>query len=367
MNAPDWELLERYLADDCEPAEREAVERWLAADPGRRAMVEELRLHGIGERQVPLVVGWGREEVRSRLEREIAAAQRVPGRRPSPPTGVRRPVSFDLPTARPWSRVLRVAAVAAVVVTTATVGWHFVPVSRPAVDLPPTFHLVAAPRGQRLGLRLADGTAVTLAPGSTLRIPSSYGAASRDVFLEGEGMFTVSPDAARPFAVHTARAVARDLGTEFVVRAYEEAIATDVVVSRGLVAVGRAPANGAAVGAGEFGGARLTADSIVIGRGERVRIAEDGALALTRGVALDRYFAWTEGRLVFRDTPLREVVAQLARWHDVDISLGSAAIGDRLLTASFTNESLAETLRVTAAALGVEAVKRGSGYLLRSK
>lgn len=371
MSAPDWEQLERYLAGECGPAERELIERWLAVAPGRRAVLEELRLQVIGEEGVPLVVGWGREEVRARLDQEMARSGAVvsaSGSLPRHAAKARVSASLIPANRRPWTGAFQTAALVVAFVGAGTAAWHVLrPAARPAAEAEPSFHLVSAPRGQRLGLRLADGTAVTLAPGSTLRIPSSYGGKSRDVSLEGEAMFTVSHDVSRPFAVHTARVIARDLGTEFVVRAYEDAPTTDVVVSRGLVAVGRAPTPGLSAsgtsGSG-FGGLPLTPDSIVIGRGERVRAGDDGGLALTRSVALDRYFAWTEGRLVFRDTPLRDVVAQLGRWYDADISLGSPAMADRPLTASFTDEPLSETLRVTAAALGVVVVKRGSGYVL---
>ncbi len=359
MSEPNWELLERYLADDCNPVERALIEQWLQEVPSRRAIVEELRLRVIEEQPAPLVVGWGREEVRARLEREIVESEK-----PLPSTSGRpRPVRAAAPFAalagrRGWPRTLKAAAAAVLVVAGGTVSWrlysHRAP---PAPAAEPAFHLVSAPRGQRLGLRLADGTAVTLAPGSSLRIPGVYGNSARDVSLEGEAMFTVTHDATRPFAVHTARAVIRDLGTEFVVRAYaEDGAATDVVVSQGLVVVARSPA----AMQGAF-------DSLTISRGERARLSDDGNLTLTRGVSLDRYFAWTEGRLVFRDTPLREVVAQLERWHDVDISLSQSSLGDRPLTASFKGESLAETLRATAAALSLDVVKRGSGYVLRAR
>lgn len=37
-----WELLERFLSDRCNPAERAAVERWLAESPRRRQVLDQL-------------------------------------------------------------------------------------------------------------------------------------------------------------------------------------------------------------------------------------------------------------------------------------------------------------------------------------
>lgn len=38
-----WLLLERYYAGECTPAEKAALDSWLASDPRRRLLVERLR------------------------------------------------------------------------------------------------------------------------------------------------------------------------------------------------------------------------------------------------------------------------------------------------------------------------------------
>lgn len=40
MTDVDWELVFRYFGSECSPAERERFERWLAADPGHRRIVD---------------------------------------------------------------------------------------------------------------------------------------------------------------------------------------------------------------------------------------------------------------------------------------------------------------------------------------
>ena len=39
---PSWEVLARYLADECPPAEMDAVRQWLARDPRRADLVAAL-------------------------------------------------------------------------------------------------------------------------------------------------------------------------------------------------------------------------------------------------------------------------------------------------------------------------------------
>lgn len=207
-------------------------------------------------------------------------------------------------------------------------------------------------RGQRTTIRLADSTLVTLAPMSHLRLAQGYGARSREVFLEGEAAFTVVHDTNRPFAVHTAHAIARDLGTRFVVRAYAADPRTDVMVAEGLVAVDPVASAG---------------DTLVLTRGELARLSADGRWTRIRGIPSDRYFGWTEGRLVFRDVSLREAITQLCRWYDVDIHLASEDIGARSLDASFRGESAAEILHVIATVLKLDLVQAGHTYTLRAK
>src|SRR2546422_414977 len=43
MNGLDWDILTRYLAGSCAPAERERVERWLAESPANREILDDLR------------------------------------------------------------------------------------------------------------------------------------------------------------------------------------------------------------------------------------------------------------------------------------------------------------------------------------
>lgn len=136
-------------------------------------------------------------------------------------------------------------------------------------------------------------------------------------------MFTVARDASRPFIVRTSRAVAIDLGTRFVVRAYADDPVTDIVVAEGSVAA--LPAGPDSVSA--------AGDSLVLQRGQRARVARDGRMQFTARAPLEEYLDWTEGRLRFNGTPLRDAVRRLERWYDIDIRLTPDAVGDRPIVA----------------------------------
>jgi transmembrane sensor len=155
---------------------------------------------------------------------------------------------------------------------------------------------------ERLAVTLSDGTQFVLAPASRLRVAAGYGISSRDVVLDGEAFFTVVHDTKHPFAVHTARAVATDVGTAFDVRAYRDDPDTRVAVSTGQVSL-----------AGEHGQRAL------LGASDLAIVGADGTMALSRRVDVNAITVWTAGTLAYRDVPARMVVADVARWYGLDL------------------------------------------------
>jgi transmembrane sensor len=185
---------------------------------------------------------------------------------------------------------------------------------------------------ERAELRLSDGTRIRLAPASRIRVAADYGEQQRAIYLEGQGYFEVKHDASRPFSVHAGTAVARDMGTEFAVRSYAEDRAVQVVVRTGAVAMS--------------GVGRLDA-------GDVGRLEIDGTSSLTRGVAVDSLLTWLDGRLVFHDAPLATVLAELRRWHDVDVHLADPALGTLPFTGVLTDASFRSSISLVAATLGL--------------
>lgn len=251
------------------------------------------------------------------------------------------------------SRRMRVGALAAAAIVIALIG------GRAMLQRAPEQREFSTAAAHRAVLRLRDGTQVTLAPASRLHYTSDYGKAHRDVYLEGEAFFQVVHDERLPFRVHTAAAVTEDLGTAFVIRAYADQIATEVVVAEGRVALWRARPDTLASEA---------PPGLVLGARDLGRLGMSGAATLRRGVNVDRQLAWTRGVLAFDGTPLRDVVHTLARWYDIKIRLGETdrAFAARRLTATFTNEPIDLVLQRIALTLGLRVEHAdGSVFVLR--
>ena len=95
----------------------------------------------------------------------------------------------------------------------------------------PSYTEITVPKGQRVHLTLPDGSEAWLSSLSTLKWPSVFSSDARTVELDGEGFFTVTKDASRPFTVQTQKYDVRVLGTEFNVYAYSnsEKFETDLL------------------------------------------------------------------------------------------------------------------------------------------
>lgn len=330
MTGIGWELLDRYLARQCSAAERELVERWMAASPANRRYVEGL-VHVLGSNDVS-VSAERKGELWSALDAARAGKM-------VPPLWRRR-----------WPAAPAMAVAAVVVIAAAVAGralflsgefsWR-----RHAKPVP--MRVVTTPRGQRATFQLPDGSRVMLDVASTLRHPVTFGGGAREVVLEGEAYFEVTHDERHPFTVRAGDVIAKDLGTEFIVRAYPEDRHARVVVRAGKVALRAAAAPDSALVSGG-----------VLQPGQLGRLAPDGT-PIIEPVDTAAYFAWTAGRLVFDGVPLRDALPQLNRWFDLEFRLADSSLGDVPLTATLKTQPTPDVLDLVARSLGMRQTRNG--------
>ncbi len=158
--------------------------------------------------------------------------------------------------------------------------------------------------GQRKRVELADGSIAWLNTATALSV--DFSARQRRLTLHnGEALFEVAKDKARPFIVSSGGGEARAVGTVYSVR--RRGALSDVVVSEGVVEV----RNGAGL-------ARLAA-------GQRVAYGDEimGAIHPADGQAAT---AWARGKLIFHKRPLASVAAELERYQSGRVII----VGDRL-------------------------------------
>jgi ferric-dicitrate binding protein FerR (iron transport regulator) len=338
-------LLDRYLAGEASAAEAQTVREWLAADPEHAVLLDDLRLiRRVATERVPessVDAAWAK----------VVHALEAP---PRPAAAPAQAIAL-VPSAQPlrMSRRVRLAALAAAAVVVALVGARF-------VWRAPAWRESSTVAAHRAVVRLRDGTQVTLAPGSRLRYLTDFGESHRDVYLDGEAYFQVAPDARVPFRVRTARSVTQDVGTAFVVTAYGDQGATEVVVAEGRVALWRADTTETIQ--------PHTPPALMLTARDLGRLEPSGATTLRRGVDIERQLAWIRGVLAFDGTPLRDAVRTLERWYNVEIHLESdSALAERRLTATFTNEPIDLVLNRIALTLDLRIAHVDESVLLLRK
>lgn len=91
--------------------------------------------------------------------------------------------------------------------------------------------------GKRKKIMLTDGTEVTLAPSTVIRVPNNFNQRKREIVLDGEIFLTVAKDKRKPFVVQTSKCDVEVLGTTFSVRAYDRDTLFNAYLLNGSVKV----------------------------------------------------------------------------------------------------------------------------------
>lgn len=196
--------------------------------------------------------------------------------------------------------------------------------------------------GETRVITLADGSTVRLDTGSRLRVRLS--GHQRRIELEtGQAWFEVAHDPARPFIVFTDDAAITAVGTVFEVR--RTAAETRVVLVEGLVDV-RAP------DAPAKAPRRMAPNQeATVSRGA-TRLEPVNAKAST---------SWTEGKLTFQDTPLKEAVAEVNRYLAHPIVLDAPSAANTPVNGVFRSGDRAAFVAATTDLLGLEASPEADG------
>ncbi|MFA4868557.1 MAG: FecR domain-containing protein [Pedobacter sp.] len=151
-------------------------------------------------------------------------------------------------------------------------------------------------KGETYQIRLPDGSLVALNAASSLTYSTSLNErGERRVRLTGEAYFEVFEDKEHPFVVESKGQEVKVLGTKFNINAYDDEAATKTTLLKGRVRV----------------------NSEVLLPNEQSIINGDGIKVVK--VNVNPVVAWKDGRFVFKDTSLDEVLRQLSRWYDIEI------------------------------------------------
>ena len=186
------------------------------------------------------------------------------------------------------------------------------------------------PAGQRAKLTLQDGSTVWLNANSTLTYPSKFARKGRNVSVEGEAYFDITPNNKKPFVVNTKDVNMRVLGTQFNVHSYPETdfIRTDLIEGSLLVYKSNFEAGG-----------------ITLKPNEQLTVT--GNQMLLSKIESDNYFLWKDGVYAFENKKLTDIIDMLQLYYDVKIIVEDPEIFNVPYTGKFRQrDGIDEILRI---------------------
>lgn len=181
---------------------------------------------------------------------------------------------------------------------------------------------VICPLGIQTRVTLPDGSLVVLNSGSKLVYPSAF-AEIRKVSLEGQGYFEVAKDKTHPFVVNTQGMDVRVLGTRFSLSAYADDLFTTLTLEEGKVeALTQVNAN---------------KEKILLVPDQQLVLDNQSGELLKRNVDAGDYTDWRDGKLIFRDLPLEEIVRILERNFNMEIVITDTTLAHEKYYVAFNS------------------------------
>ena len=339
----NWDALVNYVTGHSSQEEEEMIQEWINMDPKHLEFIEFLERiwHSSAEEKHEWDVdtAWSRFNEDYNLPFEAKDKNdKIAGKKTKQKTTLRMPLQRK----RNWQSWVAVAATV-LMIFSAFFAWNELYSAEEVVVEEAPERVIETQYGQRTYLNLSDGSSIILNAGSKIRLPEYFNEdAPREVHLTGEAYFEIDHDPDRPFIVYTDDSVTKVLGTKFQVSSYPENANVEVVVSDGKI--------GLQIRDSEENGVPVTRNQLGV-------LAEDGSVTVTAITNLSPHIGWTEGNLVFYQTPLKETLLKLERWYNIetDIDTTLTKTEDQELTATFSeNQTMDEVLEAISIALNLE-------------
>ncbi|MCB0632457.1 MAG: DUF4974 domain-containing protein [Saprospiraceae bacterium] len=323
-------LLNKYLRNECTPVEVEEVLRWLQQEADTEAGKQILResWETIPLQESPPEVDF--ENLLDRLHHRINLTVATPESR----------LNISLPRAI-VRYLIRAAAILFLPILTILILTYSRGELLFTAGAEKEWIEITTPAGSKTTFNLPDGTLVWLNHESTLRYPQRFEPGEREVELSGEAYFEVTSDPEHPFRVHSGQLDVVAVGTEFNVLAYPEDTTMEITLIAGRVDIRR----------------KIRNDDRTLYQmepDEHLLFQKRARKLVPSAVSSDKYTAWKEGKLIFENDPISNVIERLSRWFNVDFELEDPDLSNYTYTATFVSETLPQVLELMELASPIE-------------
>lgn len=173
------------------------------------------------------------------------------------------------------------------------------------LKLTEVYNTLIIPRGGEYQVLLADGSKVWLNSETEFRYPVHFTGKQRKVYLKGEAYFEVTKNQEHPFIVTVSdRINIKVLGTKFNISSYEDQEKIVTTLTEGCV---------------EISQTNQTKQAIRILPDEQLLFDKNDQTFQARKVNAAIYSAWKDGKFIFNERPLEEIMKQLQRWYEMKV------------------------------------------------
>ena len=193
---------------------------------------------------------------------------------------------------------------------------------------PVSMMALATSSGMTASVILPDGTAVKLNSDSKLTYPSAFTGDIREISLQGEAFFNVTKDANHPFIVRTPqKASIKVFGTHFNVEAYPKDDIVTATLEKGSIAMLYRDRSHHSI-------------EKFIEPGEAIVYSRKYKNTQINKVDVDVATSWKDGRLIFRNTPVKEVLRSLSKRFGVDFVVCNKKVYSNSFTGTLERQRL---------------------------
>lgn len=239
------------------------------------------------------------------------------------------------------SRLFQAAAILLLMLTASV--FYFKDYLLPKKNIPKAVQVAASKiievktrNGERLSLTLSDGSKVYLNNSSKLTFPEFFEDSKREVELEGEAYFSVTPNKNRPFSVKTGNTITVVRGTEFNIRNRGELIS--FVVVKGSVDTYDPKSE----------------KKYNLKKGDLLSYNIKTGFSQPRKANVQHYLAWRKDKFSFAKTPLKEVMEEIERYYNLNVIFKADSLEKKTITGFFSSDSIKKILSIISLTLDIK-------------
>ena len=194
------------------------------------------------------------------------------------------------------------------------------------------YNILNVPYGKRFNIELSDGSIVYLNSGTSIKFPVQFiEGKDREIEIEGEAFFDVAHDENNTFRVLSNGAIVEVYGTKFNFKNFPEDPFSEIILTHGSVGVKSSPNDKELVRIRPSFKANLNKSA------NNIEVTQ---------VNTKLYTSWVDGRVVFRDENIENLIMKLERLYNVSITNDNKNLSNNFFNATIfvENETINDVL-----------------------